>query len=179
MHVDDSSIERALTDILPLQKGLDHIGIGTGTGRILEVVAPHTWKVIDIDFSHKMLTVARSNLAQSELSNCDVRYGDMRQLDLPSESFDVATFHLVVHYADDPAFAIREAARLLRPGGRIIVIDFAPHNEARLRDIHAHRWLGFTDSEIKRWFRGAELSRGLPCPSCQTAAKATSGHAAE
>ena len=166
LHVDDGSIERALTDILPPQKGWDHIDIGTGTGRILEIVAPHTGRAIGIDLSHEMLTVARSNLARSELSNCHVRYGDMRQLELEPESFDVATFHLVLHYADDPAFVIREAARLLRPGGRIIVIGFAPHSEARLRDVHAHRWLGFTDSEITSWFRSAELN---PATSSQLA----------
>ena len=166
LHVDDGSIERALTDILPPQKGWDHIDIGTGTGRILEIVAQHTGRAIGIDLSHEMLTVARSNLARNKLSNCHVRYGDMRQLEIEPESFDVATFHLVLHYADDPALVIREAARLLRPGGRIIVIDFASHNELRLRDVHAHRWLGFTDSEVKSWFRDAELN---PATSVQLA----------
>ncbi len=166
LHVDDASVERALAEFLPPQSGWDHIDIGTGTGRILEIVAPYTRRAIGIDLSHEMLTVARSNLARSELSNCHVRYGDMRQLELEPESFDVATFHLVLHYADDPASVIREAARLLRPGGKIIAIDFAPHDEARLRDVHAHRWLGFTDDEVESWFRGAELN---PASSVQLA----------
>lgn len=158
LHVDDESVEQALRDFLPSQPGWNHVDLGTGTGRILELVAPMTERAIGIDLSHEMLTVARSNLARTEITNCHVRYGDMRQLELQPESFDVATFHLVLHYADDPGAALSEAARLLRPGGRIIIIDFAPHNEAQLMHEHAHRWLGFTDSEIETWFQDAGLT---------------------
>lgn len=157
MHVDDISVERALRDLLPARPGWNHVDIGTGTGRILEIVAPMTERAIGIDLSHEMLTVARSNLARTNLTNCHVRYGDMRQLELQPESFDVATFHLVLHYAEDPASVIDEAVRLLRPGGRIVVIDFAPHDVSLLMDEHAHRWLGFTDSEMETWFQRAGL----------------------
>ena len=157
MHVDDESVERALRDMLPARPGWNHVDIGTGTGRILEMVAPMTERAIGIDLSHEMLTMARSNLARANLTNCHLRYGDMRQLELQPESFDVATFHLVLHYAEEPALVLAEAARLLRPGGRIVVIDFAPHVESILMLEHAHRWLGFTDAEMKTWFRGAGL----------------------
>lgn len=161
LHVDDESVERALGELLPSHPNWDHVDIGTGTGRILEVVAPFARRAVGIDLSHEMLTVARSNLAKAELSNCHVRYGDMRQLDLKPESFDVATFHLVLHYADDPGSVIQEAARLLRPGGQLIIVDFAPHNEARLREAFAHRWLGFTDAEVENWLRNAGLKPTL------------------
>jgi ubiquinone/menaquinone biosynthesis C-methylase UbiE/DNA-binding transcriptional ArsR family regulator len=180
MHVDDESIERSLRVMLPAQPGWSHVDIGTGTGRILEIVAPMTKRAIGIDLSHEMLTVARSNLARAGVKNCHLRYGDMRQLELQPESFDVATFHLVLHYADDPALVLAEAARLLRPGGSIVVIDFAPHEESILVLEHAHRWLGFTDAKMEIWFRRAGLEpvktvhlSGHPLTVCLWSAKLT------
>lgn len=157
LHVDDASVEKALLELLPTEIGWEHVDIGTGTGRILEIIAPKVKRAVGIDLSHEMLTVARSNLAQADQSNCHVRYGDMRQMELQPESFDVATFHLVLHYADDPSIVLSEAARVLRPGGQLIVIDFAPHLESHLISEHAHRWLGFTDAEMSTWFSAAGL----------------------
>ena len=157
LHVNDADLEQALLTLLPSHAGWDHIDIGTGTGRILEIVAPRVERAVGIDLSHEMLTVARSNLARAGLTNCHVRHCDMHQLPYPSASFDVATFHLVLHYAEHPAAAIAEATRVLRPGGRLIVIDFAPHREESLMREHAHRWLGFTDDEIADWFAAAGL----------------------
>ncbi len=162
LHVDDAKVERALLELLPREGPWDHLDIGTGTGRILEIVGTRVARAIGIDLSHEMLTVARANLERARLAHCRVRHGDMHQLDLPPESFDVATFHLVLHYAEDPGRAIAEAARTLRPGGRVIVIDFAPHREKRLSDEHAHRWLGFTDDDMARWFRAAGLEPDRP-----------------
>lgn len=157
MHVDDEKIEQALLGLLPDGDAWEHVDIGTGTGRILEIVAAHTQRAVGIDLSREMLMVARSNLAKSELTNCHVRHGDMQQLPLPAESYDVATFHLVLHYATDPAGAIAEAARVLKREGRLIVIDFAPHHEEHLIREHAHLWMGFTDAEISKWFAEAGL----------------------
>jgi len=162
LHVNDTLVERALLELLPDKTGWDHLDIGTGTGRILEVVAPLAGRAIGVDLSHEMLTVARSNLAESNLANCRVRHGDMQQLPLASASCDVATFHLVLHYAEAPDSAIAEATRVLRPGGRVVVVDFAPHREARLMSEHAHRWLGFTDDEMTGWFLAAGLTPGNP-----------------
>lgn len=162
LHVNDKEVERALRRLLPNESGWEHVDIGTGTGRILEIVAPLAQRTVGIDLSHEMLTVARSNLANASLANCHVRHGDMHQLPLPTASFDVATFHLVLHYAENPAAAIAEATRVLRPGGRLIVIDFAPHREESLLREHAHRWLGFTDAEIADWFSAAGLIPGEP-----------------
>lgn len=162
LHVNDKAVERALLGLLPTEPGWEHVDIGTGTGRILEIVAPLTQRAVGIDLSHEMLTVARSHLAHAGLANCRVRHGDMHQLPLPTASFDVATFHLVLHYAENPAAAIAEATRVLRPGGRLIVIDFAPHRQENLLREHAHRWLGFTDAEIAGWFAAEGLIPGEP-----------------
>jgi ArsR family transcriptional regulator len=104
-----------------------------------------------------MLAVARANLERQGLRNVEVRHGDMGQLPLPSGAFDLAVMHMALHYAADPARAIAEAARVLRPGGRLAVVDFAPHKEERLRAEHAHRWLGFAEPDLAEWFAGAGL----------------------
>ena len=107
-----------------------------------------------------MLTVARSTLAGPEFANCRVRHGDMQQVPLDDVSFDVVTFHLVFHYAKRPESVLSEATRPLRPGGKVIVVDFAPHDESHLKTEHAHRWLGFTDNEMHHWFTHAGLVPG-------------------
>jgi ArsR family transcriptional regulator len=84
----------------------------------------------------------------------------MNQLPLSAETFDAATFHLVLHYAENPGAAVKEAARFLEPGGKLVVVDFAPHEVEKLRTEHGHRWLGFDDGEVKSWFKTAGLSPG-------------------
>ena len=104
-----------------------------------------------------MLAVARSNLERAGLSHFQVRHGDMYQLPFPTESFDAVVFHQVLHFADNPSGALLEAARVLRPGGITIIVDFAPHDLEVLRKEHAHRRLGFSDGEVNQWFQGACL----------------------
>ena len=157
LHVDDASVEEALLELLPDRSGWEHLDIGTGTGRILKIISPKAKRAVGIDLSLEMLTVARSTLAGPEFANCRVRHGDMQQLPLDDDSFDVVTFHLVLHYAERPELVLSEATRSLRPGGKVIVVDFAPHDEAHLRTEHAHRWLGFTDNEMHNWFAHAGL----------------------
>jgi ArsR family transcriptional regulator len=136
----------------------DFLDIGTGTGRVLELFGPRVERGIGVDMSREMLTLARANLQEADLRNCQVRQGDMYQLPFSDESFDGVVIHQVLHFAEDPAEAIAEAGRALRPGGRLVVVDFAPHSEEMLRQEHAHRRLGFTDSEVNRWFELAGLS---------------------
>jgi ArsR family transcriptional regulator len=160
LYIDDEEVERALLTLLPRQEVRGLLDIGTGTGRILEVFGGGIVRGVGVDLSREMLTVARVNLDKRGLQNCHVRHGDMNQLPLAQETFDAVTFHLVLHYAEDPAAAVKEAARFMEPGGRLVVIDFAPHEEEKLRKEHAHRWLGFEDGEVESWFRGAGLSPG-------------------
>jgi ubiquinone/menaquinone biosynthesis C-methylase UbiE len=133
------------------------LDIGTGTGRILQLFAPRIGFGLGIDLSREMLSVARANLDRTSLRNCQVRLGDMYHLPLPDGSFDAATMHNVLHFADDPGAALAEAARVLRPGGRLVVVDFARHELEFLRHEHAHRRLGFTDAEMHGWFASAGL----------------------
>ena len=157
LHVDDAEVEKAILGLLA-DDGIENLlDLGTGTGRILELLAPRTGRGLGIDLSREMLTVARANLEQAGHRNCQVRQGDIYQLPFPPDSFDVITIHQVLHYLDEPAHAIAEAGRVLHPGGLLLVADFAPHELESLRDEHNHRRLGFTDSEIEAWFGRAGL----------------------
>jgi ArsR family transcriptional regulator len=104
-----------------------------------------------------MLAVARSNLERQGFSHLQVRKGDMYRLPLAAGSIDLAIVHMVLHYSDDPLAVIREAARVLRPGGRLLLVDFAAHSEEQLRDEFNHHRLGFADDEINYWFQQCGL----------------------
>ncbi len=158
MYINDLEVERALQALIPESDVGDLLDVGTGTGRILEIFGKSITRGVGIDMSREMLAIARANLEQRGLNNCHVRYGDMNQLPFGDEMFDAVTFHLALHYAEDPADAIREAARYLDVQGRMIVVDFAPHNEKSLQTEHGHRWLGFDDEDIGNWFAAAGLA---------------------
>ena len=129
---------------------------------MLEILSRRVERALGIDQSREMLAIARVNLERAGLENASVRLGDMYQLALPDGSFDAVVIHQVLHYTDRPAAVIAEAARVLRPGGVLVLIDFAPHALEFLRDEHAHRRLGFTDSEVTEWCRDAGLELALP-----------------
>ena len=140
----------------------DLLDIGTGTGRMIEILGPGVVHALGIDQSREMLSVARVNLERAGLENGRVRRDDMYQLALPDASFDAIVVHQVLHYADRPAAAIAEAARVLRPDGVLVVVDFAPHLLEFLRTEHAHRRLGFADSEVAEWCHEAGLAPAAP-----------------
>ncbi|NUS19032.1 MAG: metalloregulator ArsR/SmtB family transcription factor [Mesorhizobium sp.] len=157
LHVPDRAVEAALLKLVgkrPFQSMLD---LGTGTGRLLEIFAPLYRRGVGIDMSREMLTVARANLDKAGIANAQVRQGDIFSPPVERNAFDLVTIHQVLHYLDDPARAISEAARLLRPSGRLIVVDFAPHSLEFLRDQHAHLRLGFSDRQMSEWFEEAGL----------------------
>ncbi len=155
LHVDEKEVESALLKLMPAGEIHELLDIGTGTGGILRLVADRVDHAVGVDLSREMLAVARANLEEASLRNCAVRQGDMYDLPWPPASFDAVTLHLVLHYSDQPFDVIAEAARVLRPGGRMVVVDFASHNVAELRDEHAHRRSGFEDAEIEGWYRAA------------------------
>jgi ubiquinone/menaquinone biosynthesis C-methylase UbiE len=166
LYIDEREVEAALVALLPdagpENQIADLLDIGTGTGRILEVMGPRVGRAIGIDTSREMLAVARVNLERAALGNCAIRQGDMYQLPFASAAFDAVIIHLVLHYAERPARAIAEAARALRPGGRLVIVDFAPHELEFLRTEHAHRRLGFGTAEIMDRCREAGLDPDAP-----------------
>ncbi len=157
LHIAEREVEGAVLDALSGAPVHDLLDLGTGTGRMLEIFGPRVDHAIGIDSSREMLAVARVNLERADLRNCTIRQGDIYQLPLPSAAFDAAIFHQVLHYADRPSLAIVEAARMLRPQGRLVIVDFAPHALEFLRKEQAHRHLGFGDAEVTQWCREAGL----------------------
>ncbi|MCZ6483053.1 MAG: class I SAM-dependent methyltransferase, partial [Alphaproteobacteria bacterium] len=157
LYVAEAEVEKALLEAMPMEGVGDFLDIGTGTGRILELFGDKVERGLGIDLSREMLALARANLERAGRRNCRVRHGDMYKLPVPSASFDAVAIHQVLHYAADTAAAIAEAARVLRQGGRLVIVDFAPHDLEFLRLEHAHRRLGFSDDEVEGWCRAAGL----------------------
>jgi ubiquinone/menaquinone biosynthesis C-methylase UbiE/DNA-binding transcriptional ArsR family regulator len=161
LHVADAAVESAIRATLrdrPLRSLLD---LGTGTGRMLELFGPEIDRGLGIDLSPDMLRLARVRLERAGLKHCSVRQGDIYDLRLPRDSFDVVLIHQVLHYVDDGARAVREAARVLRPGGALLVVDFAPHDLEFLREQHAHLRLGFAPDTVVQWMTAAGLEPAL------------------
>jgi len=157
LHVADAAVEDAIRAALadkPIRALLD---LGTGTGRMLKLFGPEIERGLGLDLSLDMLALARARLDRAGLKHCSVRHGDIYDLTLPRDSFDVVIIHQVLHFLDDSARAIAEAARVLRPGGRLLVVDFAPHDLEFLREEHAHRRLGFAAETVMQWLEGAGL----------------------
>ena len=162
------AVESALLRLAPGAERGQLLDIGTGTGRVLELLAPHFRQAMGVDASRHMLALARARLAQSGLSHCVVRLADMYRLPLADASFDTAVLQMVLHYAEDPAGAIAEASRVLRPGGRLIVIDLVHHDRDDLAAKRAHRWPGFSDSTVHRLLTDAGLDPGEPSENTVT-----------
>ncbi|RIY03363.1 methyltransferase domain-containing protein [Aureimonas flava] len=158
LHVPDAEVERALLAALAPAGRFDaHLDVGTGTGRMLELLAPVCDRAIGIDASREMLAIARAKLDAAGITRSTVRQGDVYRLPTPRGGFDLVTLHQVLHYLDDPAAAVRECADALRPGGRLAVVDFAPHSLEFLRAEHAHLRLGFSEASLRQLMRGAGL----------------------
>ncbi len=159
MHQAEDLVEQAMLDAVgegPFDLMID---VGTGTGRILQVFSDRIARGEGIDLSHDMLTMARNNLERAGVGHCSVRRADLYALPFADASADLVVVHQVLHYLDDPGLALSEAARILRPGGTMLVADFASHTVEELRDQFAHRRLGFSDEDVGDWMREAALER--------------------
>ncbi len=157
LHVADEAVEQAICGALAGSDIRALLDLGTGTGRMLELFGRNIDRGLGLDMSLDMLALARARLDRAGLKHCSVRQGDIYDLALPKDSFDAVIIHQVLHFLDDGARAIHEAARVLRPGGRLLVVDFAPHDLEFLRDEHAHRRLGFASETVAQWMKAAGL----------------------
>jgi ubiquinone/menaquinone biosynthesis C-methylase UbiE/DNA-binding transcriptional ArsR family regulator len=163
LHAPEQEVEDAIVDLFAGTQIESFLDAGTGTGRMLELLAPLIRRGVGIDVSPEMLAIARDRLERAQATQVQVRLGDIYRLPFPDgtneQGFDAALYHQVLHYLDDPQAAIVEGARVLKPGGRIIAVDFAPHELEFCRDELNHRRLGFSDDEVKGWFRAAGLAQ--------------------
>ena len=160
LYVPEDKVEQAMVDLGAAGEMEAVADLGTGTGRMLELFGPKARSGIGIDLSPEMLALARAQLARPELAHCSVRQGDLYDLPMQDATVDLVTLHMVLHYLDDPAASIAEAARVLKPGGRLLIADFAPHELDFLRESHAHRRLGFGEDEVTAWLSEADLDVG-------------------
>jgi len=161
LHVSENLVESAIIEMLgdkPLGNVLD---LGTGTGQILKLLSPRARRAVGVDASHAMLSVARANMQAAGLGYIELRQGDIYAPSLPRDGFDLVVIHQVLHYLDDPQRAVAEAARLVGPAGRLMVVDFAAHQVEQLRETAGHRRLGFAHEQIASWM----LAAGLEAPA--------------
>lgn len=159
LHAPETAVEaeiRALAGERPVNALLD---LGTGTGRMLALLAPLARRAVGVDANHAMLAVARANLEKAGLARAELRQGDILAPPVERNAFDLVVIHQVLHYLEDPARALKEAASHLAPGGRLLLVDFAPHNLEFLREGHAHRRLGLSHDELGGWIADAGLDQ--------------------
>ncbi len=162
LYVCESAVEAAIERAAgpgPFERLVD---LGTGSGRMLTLLGGRARMAVGLDLSQNMLNIARAKVAQAGVGRVELRHGDIFATRLPSQSADLVLVHQVLHYLSDPAAAVSEAARLVMPGGKLLIVDFAPHDLEELRDEHQHRRLGFTDAEIKGWLDHAGLTASAP-----------------
>jgi len=164
LHAPDATVEAQVLDALGDQPYRSILDLGTGTGRMLQLLAERAStaghpvrRAVGLDNSHSMLAVARSNLERAELRGVELRQGDVYSPPFEHNTFDLIVLHHVLHFLDDPSRAVREATNLLTPGGRLVIVDFAPHALEFLRTDHAHRRLGFRMDTIAGWLDQSEL----------------------
>lgn len=158
LHVREEDVEHAMVRLAGQAPVRLHVDLGTGTGAVLRRFAARAAQAIGIDSSRDMLAIARVNLEASGIRNAQVRHGEIYALPFPDGFADFVTIHQVLHFLEDPVRALAEAARILEPGGRLLVVDFAPHELDELRTGHAHRRLGIAAEHMAQWLARAGLS---------------------
>lgn len=162
LYVCESAVEAAIERAAgpgPFERLVD---LGTGSGRMLTLLGGRARMAVGLDLSQNMLNIARAKVAQAGVGRVELRHGDIFATRLPSQSADLVLVHQVLHYLSDAAAAVSEAARLVMPGGKLLIVDFARHDLEELREEHQHRRLGFTDAEINGWLADAGLRASAP-----------------
>lgn len=157
LHVPETEIETEILAAVAGRRLRKVVDFGTGTGRMLELLAPHYQTGLGLDSSREMIAVARAKLAEAGVGHAHVRAADIAAPIGGAASADLVVLHQVLHYFDDPAQVLAQAARVLGPGGEVIVVDFAPHGHEFLRAEHAHRRLGLSEAQMQGWAQKAGL----------------------
>lgn len=157
LYVSDSDVETEIGEVAGSGRIRRLVDLGSGTGRMLTLLAPRADQAVGLDLSQQMLNIARRNATAAGLTHVELRHGDIFDTRLPGENADLVVVHQVLHYLGDPAAAVREAGRIVSADGKLIIVDFAPHKHEFLREQHQHRRLGFSDEEMARWLAEAGL----------------------
>jgi ubiquinone/menaquinone biosynthesis C-methylase UbiE len=158
LHVAETEVEAAIRSAIGARKTELLVDLGTGTGRILELCADRYVRGIGFDLSPAMLSYARSKLDGAGVSHAQVRQSDIFNVPLADHTAGVVVMHQILHFLSDPVRALQEAARILAPGGKLLIIDFAPHELEFVRETYAHERLGFADAHIRQWLADSGLS---------------------
>jgi ubiquinone/menaquinone biosynthesis C-methylase UbiE/DNA-binding transcriptional ArsR family regulator len=168
LHVHEADVENAMLALLSDEKFENAVDLGTGTGRVLELLSNKASHLYGLDMSREMLAIARANLERRQLRHAQVRQANIYELPFAEGFADLVTIHQVLHFLDEPQRALVEARRILSPKGRLLIVDFAPHDLEDLRSEHAHRRLGLSSEQMAGWLAraGLELLRHevLPPP---------------
>ncbi|MEQ8557550.1 MAG: metalloregulator ArsR/SmtB family transcription factor [Henriciella sp.] len=162
MHYPESLIEAAILKLAgqgPFRRVVD---LGTGTGRMLTLLGQRAQDAEGLDLSHQMLALARANLAEAGLTSARVRQGDATATPFPAGCSDMVIVHQVLHYLEEPERVLHEAARILEPGGQLIVVDFAQHDHEFMREEFGHHRLGIRHDNMKTWATSAGLDLDEP-----------------
>ena len=175
LHAPEKDVEATILETIEALPHDSVLDAGTGTGRVLELLAPRIGQGTGVDISPEMLAIARDRLERIGARHCQIRLADIHRLPFAAgtviQGFDLVIFHQVLHYLEDPQSAVIEAARVLRPDGNLLIVDFAPHDVEFCRSELAHRRLGFSDDEVRNWFQAA----GLNCVLTRSIAAGKSG----
>jgi ubiquinone/menaquinone biosynthesis C-methylase UbiE len=158
LHVDEEQVEAAMKGLVGEALVQTLVDLGTGTGRVLELLAPQVTQLHGIDASRDMLAIARTSLERAGLREAMLRQADIYALPVTDEFADLVTIHQVLHFLDEPQKALLEARRILKPGGKLLIVDFAPHELEYLREHHAHRRLGISAEQMTAWLSRAGLA---------------------
>jgi len=157
LHVPEAAVENAILRVVGQKKVKRLLDLGSGTGRMLELLRHNYEYGTGIDLSREMLGVARAKLAASQINNAQVRLGDILKFDGGEQKDDLIILHQVLHYFNDPGQVLLKAGGQLATNGRILVVDFAPHNLEFLRENDAHRRLGLSEQQMAAWAKSADL----------------------
>ncbi|VAW14872.1 Transcriptional regulator, ArsR family / Methyltransferase fusion [hydrothermal vent metagenome] len=168
LQVGEGEVETAILKLAGPGPFGTMIDLGTGTGRMLEVFADRITHGIGIDQSRSMLGLARARAERARLDHCQIRHGDILALPYEDGLADLVVLHQVLHYFDDPQPVLAEAARVLAAGGRLVMVDFAPHDLEFLRTDYAHRRLGFSAGQISDWVSRLGLELAEPVDLVRT-----------